>query len=102
MTDKMTPEEEPGSLRLGEPHPAAHTAFGYIKGLSASDLLMWEEALASCAISGNRAAEIGLSTLKRILSGQPISDRYLLGLAWMMRFDNGEIKPKEKKARKKK
>lgn len=78
MDDKYT-------LNNGEPHPAVSSALAYIKTLSLADLLMWQSAFASCAIEGNRLAEICLGTLNRYLNGEPISDRYLLGLVWAMR-----------------
>jgi hypothetical protein len=46
------------------------------------EYLMHKEALASTALSGNRLAEISLGTIDRLAKGQPVSDRYLLGLAW--------------------
>jgi hypothetical protein len=36
----------------------------------------------SLAIEGNRLAEVCYGTLRRMIDGQPVSDRYLLGLAW--------------------
>ena len=43
------------------------------------------ESMASCAIEGNRAAEICLSTYNRLEKGEPVSDRYILGPAWFIR-----------------
>jgi len=43
---------------------------------------MHKEALASTALSGNRLAEICMGTIDRLAKGEPVSDRYLLGLAW--------------------
>jgi hypothetical protein len=48
-------------------------------------LLEWREVFASCAIEGFRSSEVCGETLGRLLDGQPVSDRYLLGLAWVMR-----------------
>ena len=71
-----------GTLDENEPHPAAAGALTYIQEhASITDL----EAFASAAISGNRLAEICHETLRRILHGEPVSDRYVLGLAWTIR-----------------
>jgi len=83
-------ENEPGTLAFGETHPAAHSAFTFVK----EKLLtkpMWIEAIASTALSGDRMAEIYYETARRIMAGEPVSDRYLLGLAWMFNMlENGE------------
>ena len=70
------------TLEPTEPHPMARSALAYIReNLTAMDT----EAMASCAIENNRAAEICLSTYRRLESGEPVSDRYVLGLAWLIR-----------------
>ena len=84
-------EEIPGTLRGGEFHPSAQNALNYIKSLSVHTLCMYQETYASCALSGNRTAEICGETLNRILSGQNISDRYALGLAWSLKVMEEEI-----------
>ena len=43
------------------------------------------EAVASTALAGNRLAQICHSTLERLDKGEPVSDRYLLGLCWFLR-----------------
>lgn len=73
-----------GTLADNEPHPAAYEAKDWIASLPPVELLQWREAFASCSISGNRLAEICGETLGRLMSGQPVSDRYVLGLAWAM------------------
>ena len=78
------PPETVGTLQVGEPHPAARDALHYLKGLG-SNLLEYQEAFASTAIEGNRLAEICSETLSRLLASEPVSDRYLLGLAWTVR-----------------
>ena len=85
--------QERGTLDLNEPHPSAHSALEYIQGLGYEKLTMYQESYSSCAIEGNRLAEICSETLHRILIGQPISDRYVLGLAWSIK--NMEEKSKE-------
>jgi hypothetical protein len=82
-----TEEANRGELAPGEPHPAAYSAKEWIASLATEKLLMWRDAFASCAIEGNRLGEICAETINRLLSGQPVSDRYLLGLAWAMRFN---------------
>lgn len=73
-----------GTLNNSEPHPAAIAAMEWIKSKKMDDLLIWQESFASCAIGGNRLSEICGETLRRLLDGEPVSDRYLLGLAWAM------------------
>lgn len=70
-------------LNLGEPHPAVSSAIHYVFQRINNPILL--EALASCAIENNRMAEICLGTIKRIKNNQPVSDRYLLGLAWFLK-----------------
>lgn len=76
--------EERGNLKVGEPHPAAHNAVQWIMSLPALELAKWEEAFNSCAIEGNRLAEVCAETMHRLRTGQTVSDRYVLGLAWSM------------------
>jgi hypothetical protein len=74
-----------GVLAPTEPHPAAYAARKWIVSLPADRLCMWREAFASTAIEGNRVGEICGETLRRLMAGEPVSDRYLLGLAWVMK-----------------
>jgi hypothetical protein len=74
-------EDPRDSLRPTEPHPAAEIAREYLVKHLKDDAVL-REALASCAIEGNRMAEVCLGTLKRISALEPVSDRYLMGLAW--------------------
>lgn len=80
---------EQGTLKDGEPHPIAHDAMAYVKGWMARQTLesfaLFRESLASCSIEGNRMAEVCGSTIDRLINNQPVSDRYLLGLAWFIR-----------------
>lgn len=71
-----------GSLAAAEPHPAASAAMAYLGRLSDQDLVSWQASFASCAIDDNRTAEICGETLQRILDGQTVGDRYVLGLAF--------------------
>lgn len=78
-----------GTLVIGEYHPAADSAFAYVKDklLAMTDMekMMLLESFASTGLSGNRTAELCSETLRRIMCGEAVSDRYLLGLAWTMR-----------------
>lgn len=91
-TSRMT-----GTLNAGEYHPAAKSAAAWIRAHGVSDLMLWQEALASCALAGNREAELCSETLRRFMHGEPVSDRYILGLAWCMRA--GEIQPSKSMAK---
>ena len=73
-------------LKGQEPHPAYPSALEYLSKLGYEKLMIYQEAFASTAIKGNRLAEVCAETLDRMLLGwEPISDRYLLGLAWTIR-----------------
>ena len=80
-----TNTEERGTLRPGRPHPAARSALAWIRTQPLPTLLQWQEAFASTALEGNQAGEVCGETLRRLLGGEPVSDRYLLGLVWVMR-----------------
>lgn len=84
-----------GTLDPKEPHPSAHNALDYIKEIPYEELVMYLEAYSSCAIEGNRLGEICSETLNRILKGEPVSDRYVLGLAWSLRNMEGKHEAKE-------
>lgn len=76
-----------GDLKEGENHPEVFNAFNMIKDYMISnpmDYLRLRESLASCALSGNRTAEVCLSTLERISKGQGVGERYVFGLAWFL------------------
>jgi hypothetical protein len=77
-----------GELEPAEPHPAAYEAKAWIAKQPVEELLKWREAFATCAIEGNRLGAVCAETLNRLLNSQPVSDRYLLGLAWTMRSGN--------------
>jgi hypothetical protein len=85
-------EQENSTIKEGEYHPAADSAMAWLKGYMVqhpAEYLMHKEALASTALSGNRLAEICMGTIDRLANGQPVSDRYLLGLAWtIMKLSN--------------
>lgn len=76
---------ERGTLANGEAHPSAHDALDYLKGIGIEKLTLYLESFSSCAIEGNRLGEICSETLNRFLNSQPVSDRYIMGLAWSIR-----------------
>lgn len=76
---------EPGNLAAREPHPAAHAALKWLKEKLAKDPADAYELLGSfisVGLSGNRLTEVCAETLRRVLAGEPVSDRYLLGLTF--------------------
>lgn len=74
-----------GTLKESEYHPAADSAMKYIKSFNIGELIKWQEAFCSCAIEGDYLAGICAETMRRVLEGEPVSDRYLLGLAWTIK-----------------
>lgn len=76
---------EENSLKEGEFHPAAHSAYEWYRQLDWKKLAIAKEAIYSTALSGNRNAELCASTLNRLDKNQPVSDRYLLGLCWTLK-----------------
>jgi len=86
-------------LNVGEPHPAAQSAKDYIASQGFESLAMWQESFASCAIEGNRLGEICSETLARLMKGLPVSDRYVLGLAWTIKGGNNGHKHVGSKSR---
>jgi hypothetical protein len=74
-----------GTLKVGEPHPASISALDYMKTLDYGELSKYLEAFSSCAIENNRLGEICAETLNRLMKNEPVSDRYLLGLAWTIK-----------------
>lgn len=72
-------------LPVGEPHPAAFDARRYIAELPFDHAIIARESLASTALSGSMLADLCLETWRRLDNAEPVSDRYLLGLAWTIR-----------------
>lgn len=96
----MNDKEFYGTLNEGEIHPAASIALDYVReSLRLPHGTFIQESLASTAISGDRLAEVCCETLRRLIANEPVSDRYLFGLAWVLwsmnekkkRVDAGEI-----------
>lgn len=86
LSDKEKIKLSPGELSPGEIHPSAFAAHQFICSIPRMSLMMYQESLASVALSGNRVADLCSETLRRLLSGKAVSDRYLLGLAWQLMF----------------
>ena len=82
MVRHPDPERVTTSLKDGEAHPAAHGALEYLNALSFEERQDFLLTFSSLAIEGNRLAEVCFGTLRRLIDGEPVSDRYLLGLAW--------------------
>lgn len=80
------PKTKTGELGAAEPHPAAYDAKQWLAEQSFENLALWQESFSSTAIEGNRLAEVCSETLNRLMRGEPVGDRYVLGLAWTMRF----------------
>ena len=75
------------TLRADEYHPSADSAMQWFNEFVSTEPEKWftmKESIYSSALSGNRLAEILSSTITRIDEGQPVSDRYLLGLTWFL------------------
>lgn len=69
-------KEAKGTLKIGEPHPMACVVGDYIGKWTNSELVTAREAMASCAIEGNRAAEVCGETLDRLRKGGQVIDHY--------------------------
>lgn len=70
-----------GDLKLGEPHPSAQGALRYVLNLGLEKLMMYQGAFSTCAIESNRLGEVCSETLRRVMNKEPVSDRYIMGLA---------------------
>lgn len=71
-----------------EHHMAADHAMDWFKEWQIHNVkgyAILREALASTALSGNRLAQVLHGTLERLAKGEPVSDRYLLGLCWYIK-----------------
>lgn len=79
------PDEDRSTLAERETHPSTQSALEYISSLGLDKLTAYLEAYSSCAIESNRLGEVCAGTLNRLLKQEPISDRYLLGLAWSLK-----------------
>lgn len=85
----MSALEDPATIRSDEFHPAARSAYRWLKGFmitNPDDYMRTKMALQIAAESGNRQAQVCMGTINRLASSQPISDRYLLGLCWTILY----------------
>jgi hypothetical protein len=75
------------TLQLGEFHPSASDAMFWLKEFQIKNFKEWamiRESIASTALSGDRLSNVMHGTLERLSKGEPVSDRYLLGLCWYL------------------
>lgn len=78
------------TLEPGEIHPSTYFAIDYIKKCQKGD--DWIHILyALSTLTNNRTASICLGTLQRLSDGLPVSDRYLMGLAWLLHEINPDF-----------
>lgn len=85
----MSESEDIGTLGFNEIHPAARSAYRWLKGFmitNQEEYLRVRTALEMAAISGNRQAQVSLGTIDRLKNSEVVSDRYLLGLAWTILY----------------
>lgn len=69
-------------------HPSADDAMRWLKQFMTGNpkkYLMIKEAIYSTALSGDDLANYCVGTIERLAASEPVSDRYLLGLAWLVR-----------------
>lgn len=74
------------TLKEGEPHPMALTALEDWMALSLQEKMQHLEACSSCALEGNRLGEVCAGTIRRLMNGERVSDRYLLGLMYFIKL----------------
>lgn len=83
------PEVDKSDIAQDEWHPSAELARRWLNKEVEKDptyLSRWLESLTSCNIDNqSRLNDICIGSIKRILNREKISDRYLLGLVWMLR-----------------
>lgn len=85
----MDEETDPSEIQADEHHPAANSAYRWLKGFmvtNSEDYAKYRLAIEMAAQVGNRQAQICWGTIQRLKFGEPVSDRYLMGLAWTILF----------------
>lgn len=85
MTDFIDREEY--TIPADSHHPAADSALAWLQRFMITDIEKWlliKEAIYSTALSGNKMANYCVGTIERLEAAAPVSDRYLLGLAWVV------------------
>ena len=65
-------------------HPAAFEALQYICELSPDTIAFAEQSFSACAEDGEPIGCACLETLNRVQKGEPVDDRHLLGLAFIL------------------
>jgi hypothetical protein len=73
------------TLESGEIHPSSYSAMNYILGINPKLWMAYVESISSSALAGNRTASICMGTIERLEKKEPVSDRYILGLAWFLK-----------------
>lgn len=69
-------------------HPSADDAMHWLKTFMRTrpqEYLIIKESIYSTALSGNELANYCVGTIERLAASEPVSDRYLLGLVWLVR-----------------
>lgn len=85
-------EQERGTIADGEYHPAADAAMRWFKRYvneRPQEYLMARTSIEMAAGEGNKLADIALATIRRLQASAPVSDRYLLGLCWLLQDMRG-------------
>lgn len=80
-------QNKEATLKDDEFHTSAADAMEWLREYQFKDFHEWmqmQEAIASSALAGNRLSKILMSTVNRLDKGEPVSDRYLLGLCWFL------------------
>ncbi len=80
-------------LNIGEHHPASQIAAEYLRSIPGDEMGVIMEALSSCAIEGNRMAEVCSGTLRMFLRGELVGERYLMGLAIFISRSRRDFSP---------
>jgi hypothetical protein len=76
------------TIQDGEYHPIADDAMHWLRQFMLTqphEYAIIKESIYSTALSGHRASELCASTITRLANSEPVSDRYLLALAWLVR-----------------
>ena len=71
-------------INVKKPHPMVYDAKAYLLELK-HKLPVYAEVLSLCSSNGNELARVCSETMESFLTGKPVADRYLLGLAWYIR-----------------
>jgi hypothetical protein len=75
------------TLEKGEWHPISGRVLDYINSFNIDELLILKNSInkikheSGCS---DKVTDVCMGTLDRIINGEPVSDLYLLGLAWFL------------------